>query len=87
MVLLKYRNFELRTVERAAGPNDIPMTKGICVWHQGNYIGIMEPENDAIPHFVAYPTMAFKNAMEDTDNFSKVLGAATQMVQGFLSLL
>lgn len=87
MVLLKYKNFELRTVERAAGADDIPMTKGVCIWHKGNYIGVVEPENDAMPRFVAYPTMAFKGAIEDADNFSKMLGAASTMVQGFLSLV
>lgn len=86
MVLLRYNDYELRTVETAVG-HSFPLITGVCIWHQGNYIGIVEPANDAIAKFTMYPEFTLNHAVENWAELSKVINVATDIVQSILSLI
>lgn len=86
MVLLKYKDYELRTVETATG-DSFPLITGVCIWFKDSFVGIVEPENDVIAKFTTYPDCACNEAMNDLDTFRRVLRVATDIVQSILSLI
>jgi len=86
MVLLKYKDYELRTVETALG-YDFPLICGISIWYNDNYIGIVKPNNDAIAEFEIYPELTFNYVVGIWTELSKVIKVATDIIQSILSLI
>jgi len=86
MVLLKYGDYYLKTVETALG-HSYPLVTGVCIWHNDTYIGIVEPDNDVLAKFTMYPHFTLNNAEIDWAIVSKLIQVSTDMVQSILSLI
>lgn len=86
MVLLKYGDYELRTVETALGYS-YSLVTGICIWKGSQYIGIVEPANDVIAKFTMYPDLTMNIAAENWNTVSKLVHVATDILQSVLSLI
>ena len=84
MVLLKYNDFELRTVETATGDN-FPLTTGICIWKGEDFYGIVEPANDAVAKFTMYPALI--PVTNDWPTINKLITAATDIMQSIMSII
>lgn len=86
MVLLKYGDYYLKTVETALG-HSYPLVTGICIWHNDEHIGIVEPENDAIAKFTMYPHFTLENADVDWAVVRELIKVSTDIIQSVLSLI
>ena len=85
MVLLKYGDYYLKTVETALG-HSYPLITGICIWYKDTYIGIVEPANDAIAKFTTYPPFILDNAEVNLAVVQRLIQVSTDIIQDILTL-
>lgn len=86
MVLLKYGDYYLKTVETALG-HSYPLITGICIWYNDKHIGIVEPANDVIAKFTMHPYLTLDNADVNWSVVRELIKVSTDIIQSILSLV